>query len=159
ARRLLEGSGVPVVQTMELTDEPIDINIGLSQHDAGRAATRYLIGLGHQKIGAIAARLDARSRSRVEGYRHAMAEAHLPTEGLMALTPQRSSVGLGSDLLRDLLASASEVEAIFCCNDDLALGVLFECARLGIAVPAQMSIVGFNDLEFAANTFPSLTSV
>src|SRR5438046_2531743 len=75
ARHLLERSGVPVVQTMELADDPIDINIGLSQRAAGYAATRYLLDLGHRRIGAIAARLDARSRSRAEGYRRAMAEA------------------------------------------------------------------------------------
>ena len=159
ARHLLERSGVPVVQTMELADDPIDINIGLSQRAAGHAATRFLIDLGHRRIGAIAARLDARSRSRAEGYRRAMVEAGLDTEGLVAMTPRRSSVALGAELLREVLSRAPELEALFCCNDDLALGVLFECARLGIAVPGRMSIVGFNDLEFAASAYPSLTSV
>jgi LacI family gluconate utilization system Gnt-I transcriptional repressor len=159
ARRLLERSGVPVVQTMELTDNPIDINIGLSQRAAGFAATRYLIDLGHRRIGVIAARLDARSRNRAEGYRRAMDEAGLRTDGLMASTSARSSVGLGAELLRELLRTSDGVEAVFCCNDDLALGVLFECDRLGIAVPEQLSIIGFNDLEFAASAFPSLTSV
>jgi LacI family transcriptional regulator, gluconate utilization system Gnt-I transcriptional repressor len=158
-RRLLERSGVPVVQTMELTDDPIDINIGLSQHDAGYAATRYLLDLGHRRIGVIAARLDARSRHRVDGYRRAMATAGIATAGLIAMTPRPSSVRLGAELLRELLANVPDSEAVFCCNDDLALGVLFECARLGIPVPSGMSIIGFNDLEFAASTFPSLTSV
>ena len=54
---------------MELADDPIDINIGFSQRDAGYAATRYLLDLGHRRIGHIRARLDPRSRRRIEGYR------------------------------------------------------------------------------------------
>jgi LacI family gluconate utilization system Gnt-I transcriptional repressor len=159
ARRLLERSGVPVIQTMELTDDPIDINIGLSQQQAGFAATRYLIDLGHRRIGAIAARLDARSRSRAGGYHLAMEAAGLDTDGLVAMTPRPSTVRLGGELFREILACTADVEAIFCCNDDLALGVLFECQRLGIPVPGQISVIGFNDLEFAASAYPTLTSV
>src|SRR5262249_54192221 len=86
SRRLLEGSGIPVVQTMELADRPIDINIGLSQHDAGFAATRYLLDLGHRKIAHIAARIDFRARRRMEGYQHAMAAAGIPADHLVAAT-------------------------------------------------------------------------
>ncbi len=52
-----------------------------------------------------------------------------------------------------------DLEAVFCGNDDLALGVLFECNRRGIAIPDRLSLIGFNDLEFAASTYPALTSV
>jgi LacI family gluconate utilization system Gnt-I transcriptional repressor len=48
---------------------------------------------------------------------------------------------------------------VFCANDDLALGVLFECRRREIVVPEQIAIVGFNDLEFMASAVPTLTSV
>ena len=48
---------------------------------------------------------------------------------------------------------------MFCVNDDLALGVLFECQRRQISVPGKLAIVGFNDLEFMASAVPSLTSV
>ena len=93
---LVHGFNPDFVQTLGDNNYPhgeastIDINIGLSQRAAGYAATRYLLDLGHRRIGAIAARLDARSRSRAEGYRRAMAEAGLGTEGLIAMTPQRS---------------------------------------------------------------------
>ena len=53
----------------------------------------------------------------------------------------------------------SDIDAVFCVNDDLALGVLFECQRRQIAVPGKIAIVGFNDLEFMASAVPSLTSV
>lgn len=159
ARRLLEQAGVPIVQTMEITDDPIDINIGLSQHAAGHAATSYLLDLGHRRIGHIRARLDARSRRRYEGYRQAMEEAGISPTPLVADSPEPSTVALGAQLFSNVLSRTPDIEAFFCCNDDLALGVLFECHRRGIRVPEDISIIGFNDLEVSASAFPSLSSV
>jgi LacI family gluconate utilization system Gnt-I transcriptional repressor len=158
ARRLLEQAGIPVVQTMELAEQPIDINIGLSQLEAGYAATRYLLDCGYRRIGHIAARLDPRSRRRMEGYARAMAEAGLDHVRAMATTPRASTVALGVELLAEVLARA-DIEALFCCNDDLALGALFECQRRGIGVPDDLAIIGFNDLEFCASAHPALSSV
>lgn len=158
-RRLLEQAGVPVVQTMELTDDPIDINIGLSQKEAGRVATRYLLDLGHRRIGHIRARLDARSRRRYEGYRQAMEEALIQPTRLVADSARPSTVALGAQLFSELLARSPDLDALFACNDDLALGALFECHRRGIRVPQDISIIGFNDLEISASAFPSLSSV
>ena len=70
-----------------------------------------------------------------------------------------TSVTLGGTLFADLLAKSPDIDAVFCVNDDLALGALFECQRRQISVPEQMAIVGFNDLEFMASAVPSLTSV
>lgn len=158
-RLLLEQSGVPVVQTMELTDDPIDINIGFSQRRAGYAATRYLLDLGHRRVGHIAARLDPRSRRRMAGYAEAMEEAGIDHSAMTATTPIPSTVALGADLFADVLGRAPDLEALFCCNDDLALGALFECQRRGIRIPEDISIVGFNDLEFCAAANPAISSV
>ena len=159
ARRLLERSGVPVVQTFELTDDPIDINVGLSQRQGGYEATRFLIDRGLRRIGYIAARLDARAHARMAGYNRAMEEAGLATDGLVATTPQPSSVGAGGELLSTILDRCPDLEALFCCDDNLALGTLFECQRRGIAVPDRISIIGFNDMEFAACAHPPISSV
>jgi LacI family gluconate utilization system Gnt-I transcriptional repressor len=158
-RRLLGRAGIPVIQTMELTDDPIDINIGFSQREAGYAATRYLLDLGYRRIAHLRARLDPRSRRRFEGYRLAMDDASIDSTTLVAATPRPSTVALGSELFGEILERAPDLEAVFCCNDDLALGALFECHRRGIRVPEAMAIVGFNDLEYSANAFPSLTSI
>ncbi|MBL8710703.1 MAG: LacI family DNA-binding transcriptional regulator [Rhodospirillaceae bacterium] len=159
ARRLLKESGVPVVQTFQLTDDPIDINVGLDQRQAAFAATELLIKSGHRRIAAIGSRLDARARVRVEGYAAAMRAAGLFSEDLIATTPAQTRVKAGSDLLGDLLARGEQPDGVFCCDDLLALGVLFECQRRGIAVPDEMSIIGFNDLEFAAAAAPPIASV
>ncbi len=159
SRRMLEQAGVPVVQTMEITDDPIDINIGFSQQAAGRAATRYLLDRGHRRVAHLRARLDARSRRRYEGYRQAMEEAQIDPTPLIGASALPSTVALGAELFRDVLARNPDVEAVFTCNDDLALGAMFECQRRGIRVPEDVSIIGFNDLEFCASAFPALSSV
>ncbi len=159
SRKLLERAGVPVIQTMEIGDDPIDINIGLSQHDAGYAATKYLLGLGHRKIAHIAARIDFRAKRRMEGYQQAMDDAGIDWSNMVEATVQQSTVLRGAEMFAAVLTRHADLEAIFCCNDDLALGALFECQRRGIRVPEDLSIVGFNDLEFCASAYPPLTSV
>jgi LacI family gluconate utilization system Gnt-I transcriptional repressor len=135
------------------------VNIGFSQIEAGKAATRHLLSLGHRRVGHIAARLDPRSRRRKEGYSNAMVEAGLDGQAMMATTTRASTVHLGAELFNDVLARTPDLEALFCCNDDLALGALFECQRRGIRIPDDISIIGFNDLEFCSSTFPTLSSV
>jgi len=81
------------------------------------------------------------------------------TKGSFKLPGSDTSVTLGGALFADLLAREPDIDAVFCANDDLALGVLFECRRREIAVPEQIAIVGFNDLEFMASSVPTLTSV
>jgi LacI family gluconate utilization system Gnt-I transcriptional repressor len=88
-----------------------------------------------------------------------MNEASLFDPRLVVTTAVPTSVTLGGTLFADLLAKAPDIEAVFCVNDDLALGALFECERRHMAVPEQMAIVGFNDLEFMSSSVPTLTSV
>ena len=156
-RRALIASGIPVVQTMELTHTPIDINIGLSQHDAAYAATTYLLGLGHRRIAHISAPMDSRAKHRIAGYRQAMSEAGAVQTVLSVDEP--SSIRYGMTLFAQLLAEAPETTAVFCGNDNLALGALFACQRAGIQVPQDVSIMGFNDLELAQCSFPALTTI
>jgi LacI family gluconate utilization system Gnt-I transcriptional repressor len=155
--RMLREAAIPVVQTMETTDAPIDISIGLSQRDAGYAATRHLIDLGHRHIAQMSVPLDARARQRLSGYRAAIEEA-----GLSPITisiERASSFPLGAELFAELHRRHPEMTAVFCGNDNLALGAMFESQRLGLKVPDDISIIGFNDLEFSATAFPGLSSV
>jgi LacI family gluconate utilization system Gnt-I transcriptional repressor len=66
---------------------------------------------------------------------------------------------MGGTLFADLLMKAPDLDAVFCVNDDLALGTLFECQRRQIQIPEDIAIVGFNDLEYMASAVPPLTSV
>jgi LacI family gluconate utilization system Gnt-I transcriptional repressor len=66
---------------------------------------------------------------------------------------------MGVSLLDRLLRQAPACDAVFCCNDDLAFGVLFECQRRGIRVPERLAVCGFNDLAAAEWISPALTTV
>jgi LacI family transcriptional regulator, gluconate utilization system Gnt-I transcriptional repressor len=159
ARRLLEDAGCPVVQIMETGPESVDMMIGFSHFDGGLTATMHLIEAGYRRIGFVGARMDPRSQRRLAGYRAAMQQAGLIDPRLVNTTPIPSSVSLGRELFRDALAKMPTLDAVFCNNDDLALGVLFECHRASIKVPETIGIAGFNDLDMMQVAFPSITSV
>ncbi len=159
SRSLLKNSGLPVVQTMDVTDTPIDLNIGLDHAAAGAAAVRYLYDQGHTRI-AISPPAPIRApRRRHAGYQRAMDALGLSTEGLVGASLRPSDVAMGGELFAQILADVPEVSAVFTCNDDLALGTLFECQRRGLRVPEDVAIIGFNDLDFCIASVPTLTSV
>jgi LacI family gluconate utilization system Gnt-I transcriptional repressor len=159
ARQLLAHANLPVVETLELSQDPIDINIGMSQESAGRAATQHLIQRGFQRIVFLSGNLDHRSQSRLDGYHLAMCEADLKNFELVTQQPSHSSIALGSALCTDMLERGRMPEAIFCTDDNLALGALQECRKRGIGIPNDISVIGFHDLEFAACASPSLSSI
>ena len=159
ARSVMEAMNCPIAQIMEVGPDPVDMMVGFSHHDAAFAAVSHLISLGRQRIGFLGAQMDPRVQRRFGGYRDAMKAASLFDPRLIVTTPVPTSVTLGGALFADLLSKAPDSDAVFCGNDDLALGVLFECQRRHVSIPDDMAIVGFNDMEFMAAAVPSLTSV
>ncbi|RAU19824.1 transcriptional regulator [Nitrincola tibetensis] len=159
-RERLVQSGIPVVQMMETgTREPIDMCVGISHLAAGREMAEYFIRKGYQRIGVIASQLDQRTRNRVQGFLSYVRE-HAPTQPDRVIAdPRPSSVHLGGVLFSELLAQFPDTDAIFCCNDDLAYGAIYECQRRHLRIPQQIAIAGFNDLEQSACINPSLTSI
>ena len=92
--------------------------------------------------------MDPRSQRRLAGYRAAMEAAGLFDPRLVTTTPMPSSVSLGRELFRDALAKVPTLDGVFCNNDDIALGVLFECHRaVDRACRRPIGISGFNDLD------------
>jgi LacI family gluconate utilization system Gnt-I transcriptional repressor len=158
-RALLAASQVPVVSMMDLSDNPADMTVGFSQQEAARTMVRHLLGKGYRRIGFLGAQLDERTMKRAEGYRLALREAGLYDARRELLVPDPSTVGLGAEMLGRLLAVAPDCDALFCCNDDLAYGAIYQCQRRGIAVPGQLAISGFNDLPVSAWMNPSLTTI
>ncbi|WP_306025137.1 LacI family DNA-binding transcriptional regulator [Oceaniradius stylonematis] len=156
---LLRSAPCRIVQIMETGPDPFDMMVGFSHREAAGAATRHLLDAGYRRIGFLGARLDPRTQRRLEGFRVCLSPAGLLDDARIVTTPQPSSVTLGGHLMADLLSTAPDTDAVFCNNDDLAVGALFECQRRRIAVPGQMGICGFNDLEMMAAAHPSITSV
>jgi LacI family transcriptional regulator, gluconate utilization system Gnt-I transcriptional repressor len=159
SRAMLKNSGIPVVQTMDVTDTPIDMIVGFDHRVAGAAAVRHLQSLGHRRIAHLTVRTDPRAARRHLGYVEAMGELGLRIDGLVEAAEHPSTVAGGGQMFAEILRRAPDVTAVFTCNDDLALGAMFECHRRGIRVPQDVAIVGFNDLDFCEASVPPLTSV
>ena len=159
SRAVMEAMNCPIVQIMEIGPDPVDMMVGFSHNKAAFSAVSHLLARNYRRIGFLGARMDPRVQRRLEGYRDAMKAAGLYDPRLIITTPVPTSVSMGGMLFADLLTLVPDMDAVFCVNDDIALGVLFECQRRQIAVPDDMAIVGFNDLEFMAAAVPPLTSV
>ena len=150
---------LPIVSMMDLATGSGQCSVGFSQSQAGYTMTRYLIDKGRTRIGFMGAQLDERTLKRAEGYRLAMREAGLYDARLETMVADPSTIALGAELVGRMLAVTPDCDAIFCCNDDLAQGAIFQCQRRGIAVPQRLAICGFNDLPASAWMNPSLTTI
>lgn len=159
ARQRLAASGVPCVHLMETTRAPDVYCVGFSQQDAGERMAQHLLNRGHRRVAFAAAQLDPRTLQRAEGYRRCLRAAGCYDAGLELLSSEASSVRLGGELLAQLLDKHPDIDAIFFCNDDLAQGALLAAPRLGIRVPGQVAVAGFNDLAGSAEMLPALTTV
>lgn len=157
-RRGLLARKIPLVHMFDINDEPEALSVGFSQSQAGAEVGRYLLARGYRRPALIAAQLDPRSLKRIDGFRRALAEAGVENVAEM-LTPEPTSIAMGGNLLSRLLAARPDRDAVFCVNDDLALGALFECQRRGIRVPEDLAVAGFNDLPYARLAVPAITSV
>jgi LacI family gluconate utilization system Gnt-I transcriptional repressor len=162
ARRLLQSAGIPVVETWESADRPVDAAVGFSNRDAAEAMTRALIGSGYRRIAFVNGPSEAneRARHRAEGYRAAMRAAGLkprPIEVVRDVGAIR--VETGAAVLRKLLASRPAPDAIFFTSDVFAVGAILECRKLGVKVPDELGIAGFHDLEMGRLVSPALTTV
>ncbi len=122
--------------------------------EGGRLAAEYLLSLGHRKIGLVAGPMDVRSmRDRCEA-----AQAVLERAGALAFSVEHAfSIELSA-----AVASAIEnrvASAVFCAADLIAIGVLKHARELGISVPEQLAVVGFDDIPWAEYCTPSLTTI
>ncbi|WFR99399.1 LacI family DNA-binding transcriptional regulator [Rhizobium tumorigenes] len=147
-RRMLDQSGVRVVELMDIDSAPIDIAVGMSHRKAGHAIGQHLIARGYRHFGYVGHdwAADRRARLRYDGLREALAEAGLSIEA-HAIADGPSSVGTGRDQTKNLCATSSKIDVAVYSNDDMAVGGVFHCLSAGISLPDDMAIFGFNGLE------------
>jgi LacI family transcriptional regulator len=125
----------------------------------GYLATRHLIELGHRRIACIAGRSQLTpSADRVGGYRRALREYLIPEEEELIVPGDFRAEG-GEMALERMLAVNPPPSAAFACNDMMAIGVLRAARNAGLRVPGDLSVVGFDDIPFAAVVSPALTTV
>lgn len=133
--------------------------VSTDNFQGGYDATRHLIKLGHERIAVLTGRLELSTHSsRLNGYREAMAQAHLSVLDEHSRFTGKQ-VEAGYEFGRDLLARAHRPTAIFCTNNKLFLGFVRAMNEAGVRCPEEISLVGFDDFAWTENFHPRLTTV
>jgi len=169
--------GVPVV----VVDEP-DLGaetsfVGIDDRTGARIAAEHLLGLGHRRFGVVMARLTAGgsigpssraqvgrspiriARERMNGYQDAFIAAGLDPESVVVWEAGGNDPDAGRRAVVEMLDAHPDITALLCFTDQLAIGAAQAGERVGRGVPAQLSIVGFDDIPRAATWDPPLTTI
>ncbi len=159
-RDRLRAKGIPFVVFDPTSELPDDVPfVGATNWTGGRMAARHLIGLGHRRIAMIAGPDDVLfSHARFDGYRSALEAAGLPVDPALTVRTMLTREA-GRDAARELLTRPDRPTAVFASNDLQALGVYKAAREVGLRIPADLSVVGFDDLPVAAMVDPPLTTV
>jgi LacI family gluconate utilization system Gnt-I transcriptional repressor len=161
ARSLLKSNKVPVVEISEVRGNvPLGAAVGISNFDAAFTMTMHLATKGYRHIGFVSMPVHGNDRlqQRRAGYMAAMAQLGVTDSSDMEVQVPISARG-GADALIQLTTRRPDVDVIFFSSDALAMGAIQECHRRRWKIPQRIGIAGFGDLEFAAELFPSLTTV
>ena len=156
-RQALQKLGIPVMEMWGNRPDPIDMLVGSSSYDAGRLMGEHF---GEQRFRHVAycGHTIERTAQRIEGFRHGLAKHGLELELIHPMDGTRSFAD-GVAALDSILEAMPNCDAIFFGTDVLAAGAVTRALDRGIAVPDQVAIAGYGDLEFTQHVRPSLTSL
>ncbi|WP_425321446.1 LacI family DNA-binding transcriptional regulator [Cupriavidus plantarum] len=160
-RKLLERSGIPVVEMWDLPSQPIDTAVGFSNVRAARAMVRHLADRGYRRIGFLggASALDTRGLDRLKGYRAEIKALDLGEPRVVRLGDSPITMSHGAPAMAALLSQWPDTDAVMCVSDMSAFGAIMECHRRGLSVPGDMAVAGFGNFEVAACCHPTITTV
>lgn len=156
-RRRLLACGIPVVETWDLTPTPIDMLVGFSHVEVGRAVANFLHAKGRRHLGVVAGD-DERAQRRFGAFQATAQALGLP-EVQRVIVPAPTTLKAGRRALAEMVKTSRKLDAVFCSSDLLALGVMTEARVRGLRVPDKLAVVGFGDLDFSADLDPALTTV
>ncbi|MGO4753080.1 substrate-binding domain-containing protein, partial [Streptomyces sp. 2MCAF27] len=158
-REQLTAQGIPFVVFDPIDELPDGVPfVGATNWRGGQAATRHLVELGHRRIAMVSGPDHDFCRARLSGYVAALAEAGLPTDpGLLVKTQLTREHGYVA--ARELLSRPDRPTAVFTANDMQAVGVYQAARELGLGIPHDLSVVGFDDVPAVAWMDPPLTTV
>jgi len=153
------GHRVPTVSLCERIPGSKLPHVETANREAARAMTEHLLQLGHRRIGYLRGpAANILEHDRFAGYSDALAAAGLALDPQL-VRPGDFTIAAGEAAAEDYLALAQLPDAVFACNDAMAMGLIRGFTAAGIAVPDRISIAGFDDIEFAAAYIPALTTV
>lgn len=152
-------AGVPcVVLDRDLGDEPVD-HILVDNHEGGYLAGKYILEQGHRRVACVVGPKDlAPSAGRIAGFRRALDEAgvDLPEHAVVRGNGRHDG---GAIAVEQLLERGADFTAIFAFNDEMAIGIIGALQRNGRQVPNDISVIGFDDIPYAAAIFPAVTTI
>lgn len=156
---MLRHDAVPIVQ-LERALPGLEADLVLAgQEEGAYEATRHLIDLGHRTIACVSGPASLpRARERVAGFMRAMDEAGLAVPPGRILHDEFTSAGGHAAFVR-LLDQPHPPSAVFVASDLMALGGLCAAGRAGVRIPAELSVIGYDDIDGAGYTNPPLSTV
>ena len=156
-RGRLKHSTTPIIETWDLPAEPLDMAIGFSHEAVGQGLARYVEERGYRAPLLLCAD-STRAVTRMTGFLRDRQERGLPVAPHY-LTQSPSTIQHGRDGLIRMLEEGHRPDVIVCSSDLMALGVLMEAQRRGMAVPDDLAVIGFGAQAFSEEVRPSLTTV
>ncbi|CAH5297476.1 DNA-binding transcriptional regulator IdnR [Klebsiella oxytoca] len=153
----VRASGIPVAELMDFGGQQLDIQVGFDNEKAAWDMTNAFLESGKRAIAFFGSMDDPRDLSRFHGTELALAAHGLKPYHMAPRTI--SSVALGRQMFLQMQQVRPDIDAIFCTNDDLAVGVLLECQAQGKTVPQEMAIAGFHGLEIGRARLQKIASV
>jgi LacI family transcriptional regulator len=158
--RLAANADLSIVNTYAFARDAAHPCIGFDNREAAARIVRLLVDLGHREFGLITNSHVGNDRvaARLEGMRAALADAAIDLPGDAVLEIDYS-IDDARRAFAELIVRRPTVTAVACTNDAHAIGVLLEAAKLGIDVPCQLSVTGFDDIALARQISPALTTV
>ena len=145
---MLENSGIPVVQIMDIDGDPIDAAVGISHRRAGRKMAEAILKSGYDKIGFMGTQLslDHRARKRFEGFTQALAKNSVEIIDNEFYTGG-SALAKGREMTEAILKRSPELDFIYFSNDMIGAGGLLYLLGKGVDIPGKIGLAGFNQVE------------
>lgn len=154
----LAGSGVPIVLLNRPASNHTFSTVCADNESGGALAARYLLGLGHRKIAHLTGpRQHGNLSDRARGFVRALQSAENPIQPVVL--HGRFNFDGGAELARKLFDEHPEVTAIFAANDVMAFGVVQAALDRRLRIPEDVSLIGFDNIQFSVNVHPPLTTI
>jgi LacI family transcriptional regulator len=154
----LAGSGVPIVLLNRPASSHTFSTVCADNEAGGALAARYLLRLGHRKIAHLTGpRQHGNLSDRTRGFVRALQSAKNPVQPIVL--HGKFNFDGGAELTRKLLDEHSDVTAIFAANDVMAFGVVQAVLDRGLRIPEDLSLIGFDNIEFSVIVHPPLTTI
>lgn len=157
-RKQISGLSVPVV-FLSMQPQPNLSVVSVDNRIGGRMATKHLLDEGHENVGLITGPLAWwEARQRQSGWQDALREVGITIESDLVIEGDWTAAS-GERGLRRLLEQCPEIDAVFVSNDQMALGALQAAHQMGLQVPEDLAVVGFDDIPESVYFYPPLSTV